>query len=313
MKNVNTTRLNEPKRHHYIPQFIIKNFADNELGFVNYCDKKSGKIRKMPTEEIFMRRDLYRDEVNNPNDPVKIEKDFAKYEFEIAKIINEKILNNDKISLSVEENDSLILFLALLHYRSEHWYKIMNKIENERSDNIFASYIKNENYIDFWRRNLGHLVNCRSVKEVVNHPNIDDPFKVYIGMDTFGLLGRYLVFADRRGEEDFFLSDAYPLYINGEGDNGVSFPLMTVFPISPKRMIISVVRGVKATPLQVRMFEKSFFSEPFLLKDGKTYQFTIRKMYKNEVNTINDGIYNQAKEGFAFIDEERFLVVDRNS
>ena len=88
MKKTNPVQA-EPYRHHYIPQFIIRNFASNEMGFwtVKYYDKKRKKFLNMPTEEVFMYNDLYRDEINSPQDPVKIERDFAKYEGEISKII----------------------------------------------------------------------------------------------------------------------------------------------------------------------------------------------------------------------------------
>ena len=63
---------NEPRRHHYISQFIIKNFGESRMGIntVNYYDIKRKKVFTVPTEEIFAYNDLYRDEVNNFDDPV---------------------------------------------------------------------------------------------------------------------------------------------------------------------------------------------------------------------------------------------------
>ncbi len=61
----------EPKRHHYIPQFILKNFCYDENNHLLYFDKKSGKISSEDTRDVFMVKNLYRDEINNADNPTK--------------------------------------------------------------------------------------------------------------------------------------------------------------------------------------------------------------------------------------------------
>lgn len=93
-------KQNVPHNHHYIPQFIIKNFGVNkmEIHTLNYYDVKRKKALIVRPEEIFAHNDLYWDDINNVEDPVKIEKDFAKYESEIANIVKNKIIKaNDRI------------------------------------------------------------------------------------------------------------------------------------------------------------------------------------------------------------------------
>lgn len=55
----------EPIRHHYIPQFILRNFCFNDRGDLFYYDKENSKTSVKNTRDIFMVRNLYRDEINN--------------------------------------------------------------------------------------------------------------------------------------------------------------------------------------------------------------------------------------------------------
>ena len=45
--------MNEPKRHHYIPQFILRNFCYDDKGHLFYYDISTGKTNKCETKEVF--------------------------------------------------------------------------------------------------------------------------------------------------------------------------------------------------------------------------------------------------------------------
>lgn len=79
----------ESKRHHYIPQFILKNFY-NENQQINYWDIAKAKLETRNTKNIFMGKNMYRDEKFNSNDPTKIETQFAVFESEISELIAQK-------------------------------------------------------------------------------------------------------------------------------------------------------------------------------------------------------------------------------
>ena len=303
---------NEAYRHHYIPQFIIRNFSDNEFGFVKYYDKKRKKILNMPTEDIFMYNDLYRDEINSPDDPVKIEKDFAKYEAEISKIIKDKFLKETDIILTLEEQDSLLLFLALMQFRSKNTLNAFGKNIKEETKEFLDKYQCDGNIVSLWKKNLGYIVACRSLQQVLDHPKIDEPFKAFMARDTFGLGGMYIIIAERRGNEDFFLSDSYPLVQFGEAGPGLSLPIMAFFPISPERMIITTYNGVQGARQEVRTFDRSFFARPYPTEDRKALKYHVRKIYEKDISSINDTMFKLAREGCVFIDEDRFLAKDRD-
>ena len=103
----------EPIRHHYIPQFILKNFCFKER-HLYYFDKQTGCTSVKDTRDVFMARNLYRDEINYAADPVKIEKDLAEYEREIAQIIRERFLDGREIFITPQEDAKLKLFFAII-------------------------------------------------------------------------------------------------------------------------------------------------------------------------------------------------------
>ena len=302
-------KKNEPHRHHYIPQFIIKNFGIDKMGFVtvNYYDIKRKKFLTMPTEDIFSFYDLYRDEINNADDSAKIEKDFAKYESEIARIFKEKILDaKERITLTTKEHDSILLFLCLMEMRSKYVPEIFTKQPKDILDNLKRIYKIEGDLIDFWRKNLGIIVNCRCLNDVLDNQEINDFFKNIVYRNTYGPYGRYLIFAERRGNEDFILSDTYPALLEVFNDDGDQLPLMSFCPISPSRIIISACKGVETCPQQTRIFDKSFFSRPFVSSNKEKIDFCIKKMYEKDVLAINTYMFESSTEGIAVYDVDRF-------
>ena len=107
----------EPVRHHYIPQFILRNFAcDCDKRVVCYYDKESQSVLEHEIREVFMERNLYRDEINCQDNPVQIEQDLSVYEREVAELIKSKFLDKRKIELTEEEDSMLKLFFAIMSF-----------------------------------------------------------------------------------------------------------------------------------------------------------------------------------------------------
>ena len=109
----------EPIRHHYIPQFILRNFAcDNDKTLAYYYDKETQSVSVREIREVFMERNFYRDEINYKNNPVQIEYDLSVYEREVAELIKNKFLDKRKIELSEKEDSMLKLFFAIMSFRN---------------------------------------------------------------------------------------------------------------------------------------------------------------------------------------------------
>lgn len=139
----------EPIRHHYIPQFILRNFCD-EKGYVNYFDKTTNKITLREPSDIFMEKNLYRDEINYAENPTKIETDLARFESDISQIIKEKFLVGDKVILT-KEDEQIKLFFFIMGFRSHNAMLQFSEGLSKDSIVMYSMYQKNENFHDLWK------------------------------------------------------------------------------------------------------------------------------------------------------------------
>lgn len=295
----------DPVRHHYIPQFILRNFCFDDKSRLYFYNKKTSKVSIRNTKEIFMIRNLYRDDINNIDNPTKIEKDMARYESEVAQIITERFLNENEISITFDEDEKLKLFFAIMAFRSKITSDNFGIGASDESKTFYSAYQKNGNLSDFWKRNLGNLVNCRSLKEVLSHKGIDKPIKLFFIRDTFGFFGLYFIVAERRGHIDFIISDIYPTLIYGETDAGMELPMYSICPISPDKIILLAANGVEGAPKSVATFSDKFLKKPKLNPNKKIIKISVKKMYENEVKYVNSMLMREAYEGYAFRSEDR--------
>lgn len=285
---------NEPKRHHYIPQFILRNFCVDDKGTVYYYDKIRCRTSVQKIQNIFMSMHLYRDEVNSPDDPTKLERDLSVFESEVSHIIKNKFLCEKEITLNMHEDAKLRLFFAIMGFRAE---RVKETFKNQKSTSLYAPYQQDCNFEDLWKRNLSKIVNCRSIYEVIEHPEIDAPVKVFFHRDTLNISGLYFVVVERDNCEEFILCDTYPVVITGVLNNGLPLHIYSIFPISPDRAILMVSNGAVLSPRNVTFFRPLVFTEPKMNNDG-TYTIRVKKIYSEEVKHINEYLAKEAKLGF---------------
>ena len=287
----------EPVRHHYIPQFILRNFAcDNDKKLAYYYDKESQSTSQCEICEVFMERNLYRDEINYADVPVQIEYDLSKYEREVAKLIKEKFLDKRKIELTKEEDSMLKLFFAIMSFRNISTKEQFGAKASKESKDFYRHFQGNKNLEDFWKRNLGYLVNCRSMKDVVNHPEIDPPIKDFIQRDTNGLVGRYIIVVEPKEGDGFILGDCYPLIIFNAP---LSLPLYDISPISPNRAIIFANVESAMTSHDVLILRPGVFDLPEINENGNSVIVT-KRLLLDEVQFINREIEKNSHKGFIF-------------
>lgn len=296
-------------RHHYIPRFILRPFCCDNKERIWYYDKLTGELSKRYIKDIFMERGLYRDEKNAPDDPEKVEKDLAKYEAEVAKLIRNRLLEDNTIHLTWEEKDSLELFLALL------WFRSLRELEWEKERagmSFFTRLIRKLRKIpdpyELWKQNVGHLSKCRSLEEVIMHPDISKYAKDKIISEVFGERGMYMIVAERRGPEDFIIGDSYPMGQSCKSKYHGHFSMYTFYPISPKRMVIMVYKtpeGIKF-PISIKHFDDAFLKPP--REDKKGITITVKKMYTEKVKELNDVFMDSAVSAIAFKDPGRVRI-----
>ena len=288
----------EPIRHHYIPQFILKNFCFEERRLY-YFDKQTSCVSIKDTRDVFMARNLYRDEINYAADPVKIEKDLAEYEREVAQIIRERFLDGREIFITPQEDAKLKLFFAIMGFRSLNAKNSFDNTYSQHTKTYWKSYQPDGNTLDFWKRNLGYIVQCRSFEEVCNHPYIDDPIKVFSHRDTVGYFGKYIAIAEANMPNAFLIGDTYPVAVNGVLPNGLPLPLYDIFPISPHRVLLLASNGVQGTPREVLFLREFLFQPPKYDESANLLRIRVKKLSTDEVQYLNKEILKSAKLGVA--------------
>ena len=295
---------NEPIRHHYIPQFILKNFCIPATDSLWYFDKQSNQLSEKKTRDVFMVENLYRDEINIPDNPTEIEQDLAVYENEISRIIKEKFLHDKDIVLNFEDYEKVKLFFAIMSFRSKATNKMFGEEMLHESKSFYRQYQKNRDFQDLWKRNLGYIVKCRSIFDVIENPNIDEPFKGFFIRDTIGISGLHVAVLCAEKEESFLIGDTYPVDTRGVTDNGTELPLYAIFPISYNRIVLIFESGAKESPRSVTHFRECIFHPPMIQNDTGTIRIRAKKLYPEEVEHINREILKNSVDGVAASNKE---------
>lgn len=279
---------NTPIKQHYIPQFILRNFSvDNKT--VKYHDISENKNKILEIRNVFMEKHLYNDEINYADCPQKIENDLSKYESEVAPIIK-RFLEKDSFYLTSKESEKLKLFFAIMAFRNKNVKEAIINYSNDTKVS-FKKYQKDLNYVDFWKRNLGYLVNCRSLSEVLNHNKIDEPIKIFMQRDCYGFTGTFFLLFEKRGDTSFIIGDAYPIDIRG--DNNLH--CYSYFPISPDRLILLISSGVEHVPDGILGFSKKELKQPL-----NQLFISVKKIYNDKVLLVNNEIKNNSQIGYIY-------------
>ncbi len=287
---------NEPRKHHYIPQFILRNFCINDTNQLYYRDVTSKALTVTNTNNIFMVKDLYRNEMNDSNDPVQIEKDLSTFEAEIARLVN-VFLTKKVFDISFSDVARLEVFLALQSFRSKYSSDFFSKKMDQENIDFYSKYQPDLDMGALWKRNLGHAVKCRSLEEILDNADIDETFKVFLTRDIFGLMGRYFVVAESR--EQFVISDCYPTVMYGETDRLSQIDLCYFFPISSQRIIVLVSNGTTAAPKGIRHFTREFLYFPDYDCENRLFHYQLKRINPEQTRWINNMIKKNAKIGIA--------------
>ena len=130
---------NDPKRHHYIPQFLLKNFLDDSDRFWVF-DKKKGKLHQGTPRNTFVEKNLYRTiNFDHGNYSCEAEEELSRIESRAAPVIKKIIKcarNNEYPKLSLEHRDAWNRFYHTSCRRTPEFAEEMLYLD-ERSDEVF--------------------------------------------------------------------------------------------------------------------------------------------------------------------------------
>lgn len=202
-------------------------------------------------------------------------------------------------------------FFAIMSFRSKLTCDAFGEKILSESKVFYKYYQCNGNYNDLWKRNLGQLVNCRSLAEVIDNPHIDDPFKIFVLRDTFGIAGIYLSVVENQNGFEFVIGNTYPVVISGTLSKQIILPMYSIFPISPSRAILCVNNGVEGAPRDIAVLRECVFNRPFLNVYKNLLTIRVKKIYEEETGFINSVIMKEATEGYASFSPLKDLFVSK--
>lgn len=300
----------KPKRHHYIPQFILRNFND-EKSQVNYWNIETKTLEKRNTKSVFMNLHMYRDDSNHPDDPTYIESSLSIFESEISDLIKKFVLES-RIEITRAELEKLRIFLSLLSFRSD---LRMNQYKNNNFDNVTRSTLQNysnDSFEDLWKREIEEIAKCRTYKQIEESKIIDPIIKQDLMND---LTSFYMTVIEARGE-DFLISDVYPTLEIFPLEEKVSIHMHCFFPISSTRMLVlnhimfkndipndpiispmksfSQIHGNALIPPKNKYVVNGFHNP------NDKYIYNVQKIYSHDIEYINALFLNEAHIGFVF-------------
>ncbi len=281
-------------KHHYIPQFILRGFS-NDKEHVLCCDLETGEAQIRKVNQIFFTRNLYKDE--RLDIPIEIENELAKFESEVAPLFERIRKANKSFSLTIDEEDKLKLFIAILGFRANRTRNYFKKELDDENKDFYSKYLKDdETFEELWKRNLFEISKCRSFQDIKNSNTIDDVFKAFMAKDTIGLTGSYFIVCDKRGNEDFVLSDCFPMVHEGFLDSGISLTLYLFIPLSPKRILIQAFFGCKNSPNSLSLIDKKILVYPSLNKNN--FKYSVKKIYEEDIHRINEATIKNSSYGY---------------
>lgn len=131
--------MNNPKRHHYLPQFYLKNFCKN--GFLWVYDRHNNEYRQQTPINTALKKKYYTTTGPDGRSHNEIEAVLANIEGETKHII-EKI--NEKKSIDLEEKCILAIFIAFLYVRVPEFEMEINELTEKFLKRYNKSIIPNE-------------------------------------------------------------------------------------------------------------------------------------------------------------------------
>lgn len=305
---------NITKKHHYVPQFILKNFSKDKKR-INIWNVNEKKQFKMQVEVAFQKKYLYKDD-NNKEDTMHIENAFSKLESDVAPIIKKIIDSKNKIELNRLELKLIKKFLHLMEFRSKNrnrQYK--NSLFDPLTELSLKSKCKDEDYVALWLRELKYLIE----NEIDFGINEETPLTLPIFQEVIKhYKGTFVVVFDACQGEEFFLTDNYGTF---EKSSVTGLPIISFYPLSPRKLI-ALVSGWNLNSNTLYLDEKTSIPSTYISppknkyknymgnrayrrlgreSDNDKFIYTISKIDNNTVRQINAFLINQVHEQLCFM------------
>lgn len=107
--------MTEPRKHHYLPQFYLRNFSENEKQVVQFEKTKEARSFGTSIGDAAAVRDYHRIDHDEAEDPFALERFLSQVEGIQASLLNE-VINKGVESSSLDRGD-LVFFISLMRLR----------------------------------------------------------------------------------------------------------------------------------------------------------------------------------------------------
>lgn len=163
---------------HYIPQFVLRHFSENER--IQYCDIDNRKVERRNIKTTFSEKGYYPDEIESNL--------CNKTESQFAKLLNDRILK-EKYRITLTRDELFILkkylIVSIMRYDLTEQYEMDGSVPDDRI----------QSYSDTFYKNINKVLNCSCLDDMMQYVNID-PFKYLNSNDANKELGDIKLFAD---------------------------------------------------------------------------------------------------------------------
>lgn len=163
---------NQPKRHHYIPQFFLKNFSENEENLWVF-DRVKKEYRNQGTKKIASENKFYT--YISKGKEENLEGVFSQIEG-LAKPIIDKIANKEKIT--PQEKADLSMFLATLRVRIPDFKKWTEegseKVYKKRNKIVFS----NRDYVENLIKKSGKIPTKKEVDDLISFATDENRYDI---------------------------------------------------------------------------------------------------------------------------------------
>lgn len=156
--------MSKSKRHHYIPQFLIKNFADND-GLLYVYNKQENRIigKKQSPKSIFFENDRNTVTFGGKFELDNLEKLYSALDGKLAVDVK-NILKNKTIS--AEELVSITLLATMLKWRTPSSDKEFNRLkENITKEDLSIDIRLKDSVESSSKEEISHILNSDIFKE----------------------------------------------------------------------------------------------------------------------------------------------------
>lgn len=329
--------------NHYVPQFILRHFCEDEK--IHYHDIEEHTTELRTTKSVFFEKGYY---------PDKLEKKLChKIETQFANILNKKILcENYKIALSADNMLILkkYLIIAILRVRDNNlihnaWYQVLKRDGIIPKGNSLKDFFSG----DFFE-NMNRILECQTLDALLEVVQKGENLNLYTFVKD--VVYSYNVFVRTNNcKEDFIISDRgwagyrgpmsvkklnamlnmlevrYDPYIDMLLH--MSSPLdYAIFPLANNMAVITVSPAFKiclpGSPYNIIYPDNApslskclgfgsantiAMPDNKILRDGtKEYRYSIQQLSKQDVVFLNELLINNAEKFIGFANPSRISL-----